>query len=135
MLADSYHALERALAQAFAHSQKVLVEEYIGGREASVGVIDNFRNEQTYALVPEPNIFSHEEKAQLTALAIQVHETLGLRHYSSADFIVGRRGVYFLEVNTGPKLHDDARFTHALARVGASVGHFLDHIISLATRH
>ncbi|HEV7449377.1 MAG TPA: ATP-grasp domain-containing protein, partial [Candidatus Paceibacterota bacterium] len=54
-VAHNYHGLEHALHQAFEVSPKVLVEEYISGRDVSVGVIDNFRGEYTYALIPTPN--------------------------------------------------------------------------------
>lgn len=156
--ADSYHALARALEQAFAHSPKVLVEEYIRGREASVGVIEDFRGEKIYTLLPveivlqpaapffdyaakhganpgamrAPGNFTEGEKAELARLARAVHQGLGLAHYSRADFVVSRRGIYFLEVNTAPALAEHGSLHHALSAVGTPFRHFLDHLISLA---
>jgi D-alanine-D-alanine ligase len=156
-VADNYHALEAALRHAFAHSSKVLVEERIRGREATVGVVDNFRNERTYTLMPVeivppssseffdydakysgkslervPGHFSDQEKALLAAAARAVHERLELTHYSRSDFIVSARGVYFLEVNTLPGLTQESLLPKALGAGGTSLTHFLDHIISLA---
>ncbi len=67
--------LETALQKAFEISDQVLVEEYIAGREASCGVIDNFRlelsgkNESVYTLIPieirpksKNNFFDYEAK-------------------------------------------------------------------------
>jgi D-alanine-D-alanine ligase len=126
-----------------------------------VGVIEDFRNEKAYALMPVeivpppsspffdydakysgktiervPGNFSTSEKQQLTAAAQAVHESLGLGHYSRSDFIVNKRGVYFLEVNpaSGIGMTNDSIFPKALHAVGASVPHFLDHIIGLARR-
>ncbi len=49
---DNFDALEFALQRAFAVSPQALVEEYVPGREATVGVIDDFRGEKAYALMP-----------------------------------------------------------------------------------
>lgn len=158
-VADSYHSLQTALERAFAIAPQVLVEEYIKGREATVGVIDNFRNEKTYALMPveivppqtspffdydakysgqsierSPGNFSREEKNQLIAIARLVHQGMGLSHYSRSDFIVSRRGIYFLEVNTLPGLTQESLLPKALKAVGAKLSDFLDHIINLARR-
>lgn len=133
-VAHTYHGLEHALAQAAAHSPKILIEEYIPGRDVSVGVINDFRGEGTYALVPAPNNFTHEEKEQLTSIARVVHDGLGLTHYSDSDFVVSKRGIFFLEVNSLPKLHKESKLFGALQTVGASLSHFLDHVIALASR-
>ncbi len=131
-VAHTYHGLEHALAQAAAHSPKILIEEYIPGRDVSVGVINNFRGEGTYALVPTPNTFTHEEKEALTAIAKTVHDGLGLMHYSDSDFVVSKRGIYFLEINSLPKLHKESKLFGALQTVGTSLSQFLDHVIELA---
>ncbi len=131
-VAHTYHGLEHALKQAAAVAPKILIEEYIPGRDVSVGVINDFRGEGTYALVPTPNSFTHEEKERLTAIARAVHDGLGLMHYSDSDFVVSKRGIYFLEINSLPKLHKESKLFGALQTVGASLSHFLDHVISLA---
>jgi D-alanine--D-alanine ligase len=156
-LADNYHALAWGLEQAFKLSPKVLVEEYIKGKEATVGVIDNFRNEQTYALMPVeiipppeqaffnyeakysgksiervPGNFKDAEKEELMRMARAVHEGLGLSHYSRSDFIVSPRGIYFLEVNTLPGLTTESLLPKAVEAVGSKLPEFLDHVITLA---
>lgn len=159
-IAESFHSLVWALERAFAISEKVLIEEFIKGREATVGVIDNFRGEPTYALMPVeivpppaskffdydakysgqtlervPGHFTDEEKNILAAAARAVHEGLGLRHYSRSDFIVSPRGIYFLEVNTLPGLTTESLLPKALAAGGTSLSQFLDHVISLARKN
>ena len=51
-IARSIHELESALKSVFTHSNTALVEEYIKGTEATVGVIDGFRGQDLYALPP-----------------------------------------------------------------------------------
>lgn len=131
-VAEHYRALEQALLEATAHSPRVLIEEYIPGRDVSVGVIDRFRGEDVYALIPTPDSFTHKEKEALTAFAKQMHQELGLTHCSDSDFVVSRRGIYYLETNSQPKLYRGSKFYRALEQVGASISHLLDHVLRLA---
>lgn len=158
-VAHSFHELEAALRYAFDYAPQVLVEEFIKGREATVGVIDDFRGHTTYSLMPVeiipphnaaffdyehkyngksiervPGNFSKEEKAELERVARLVHEGLGLRHYSRSDFIVSRRGIYFLEINNAAAvgLTGESLLPKALHAVGVPLAHFVDHIVALA---
>jgi D-alanine-D-alanine ligase len=67
-------------------------------------------------------------------MAKAAHEGLGMRHYSRSDFIVSPRGIYFLEINPAAAvgLTSESLLPKALAAAGASLPHFLDHIIELA---
>ena len=140
------------------YRQPALVEEFIKGREATCGVIDSFRGENTYTLLPvefvhspdvafldfeakhgrksqtiHPGRFSQAEKDAIQNTARTVHTALGLRHYSRSDFIISpRRGVYFLEVNTLPGLYADAPYVESLKAVGVQFSDFLDHTLTLA---
>ncbi len=68
--------------------------------------------------------------------ARRAHEALGLSHYSRSDFIVGRRGIYFLETNnaSGVGMTSESLFPKALGAVGSKMSDFLDHIITLAQK-
>jgi D-alanine-D-alanine ligase len=153
-----FFELEKALAAAFEHSDAAIIEEFIEGREATCGVIDSFRGEERYALLPieiiphkDSSFFDYEAKYgggsqeicpgnfdEATKAAIQdasraVHEALDLKHYSRSDFIVHpKRGVYFLEVNTLPGLTSESLLPKSVQAIGSSLGEFLDHVISLA---
>lgn len=156
-IANSFHGLLHALRETFSVSDKALVEEFIRGREATVGVIDQFRGESSYALLPVeiippphhsffsyeakyggetaelcPGNFSTDEKSELMRLARLVHEGLNLSHYSRSDFIVAKRGIYFLEVNTLPGLTGESLLPKSLHAVGSSLSHFIDHVVALA---
>ncbi len=161
-IARDFESLKQAMTQAFAVSGKILVEEFISGREATCGVVDDFRGESTYALLPIeitppaqnqfydyeakyqsddtnyvcPGNFSDEEKAEIQRSAVAAHRGLNLRHYSRADFIVNpRRGVYFLEVNTLPGMTSHSLIPKSLAAVGCPLPDFLDHVLALAWEH
>ncbi len=156
-IAKNFTEFKSGIKIAFGYSSKVLIEEYIVGREASCGVIDNFRNESHYTLFPIeiipgnqffdydakyspktkdicPASFTDAEKKYIQDTAREVHRELGLRHYSRSDFIVSPRGIYFLEVNTLPGLTEMSLFPKSLSAVGSSLPEFLDHIIDLALK-
>ena len=135
-----------------------LVEEFIAGREAVVGIIEGFRGEDLYALPPVrielpqkarlfdravreggemrhlvPSDFAHDEKQAIMDAARTAHRALGLSHFSRADIILTMRGVpYLLEVNASPKLCEHDAVPLALAAVGSSTREFLEHSIRLA---
>lgn len=156
-IARNFDEFKTGVTKAFEYSRTVLVEEFIEGREATCGVIDGFRNESRYKLLPVeiitpqgnaffdydakysgksseicPGNFTEEEKLALQSAAEEVHRELGLRHYSRSDFIVSPRGIYFLEVNTLPGLTEESLFPKSLSAIGSNLSEFLDHIIDLA---
>lgn len=153
-IAKNYFEFEKAIAHAFQFSTSVLIEEYIQGREATVGVVEHLRNESLYRLPPVeiippagdsffsyqakygvetvercPGSFSPREVDELALFAETVHRGLGLRHYSRSDFIVSKRGVYFLEVNTLPGLTETSLLPKSLAAVGVSLPEFVNHVL------
>lgn len=157
-LAKTFPEFWEKMTEAFSHAKEVLVEEYVIGREATSGVIDNFREQRHYVLLPAeierpgkfsifdyaakrdggivrvPGNFTKEETAEIGRLALLAHEALGLRHYSRSDFIVTPRGVYFLEANALPPLSPKGSFSQSLSAAGVSKDELLEHLISLA-RH
>lgn len=146
--------LKKSIEHAFSFGEKALVEEYINGREVTVGVIDNFRDEKFYTLPPmeirkdEYGIFHHDmksfgypeyshqsltpmEKTEAKRIAILAHKAIGARHYSNADMIIHpKRGMYLLEVNTQPGLYENSPFTAPFEVVGIKPEHFLEHVIN-----
>jgi D-alanine-D-alanine ligase len=152
--------LREALKYAFLFGNAVLIEEYIRGREATCGVVDDFRGHNAHALLPieiikpkqsrffdyeskyngesqelcpSPN-FSQIEKQTIEKLAVQAHKAINARHYSRSDFIVSPRGVYILEINTLPGLTTESLLPKALLADGTQFAQFLDHILMLALR-
>jgi len=152
--------LANSLASAFSISDFALIEEYITGKEATVGVINGFREERLYSLLPIeivppqnaaffdydakyggkteeicPGRFSKEEADELRGLAAAAHDILGMRHYSRSDFIIHpKRGIYFLETNSLPGLTNESLVPKALRAVGADLPEFLSHIIIRALK-
>lgn len=153
-LAQTFNNLHDAIRKASQHGD-VLLEEYVEGMDATVGVIDGSSAGEYFALhpvevlLPEENIFydydakyggesemicpgrfSPEVSAQLRDMAVKAHQAVGAKHYSRTDFIVSPKGIYVLEINTLPGL--SVLFPRSLRASGAEFPEFLDHVIGLA---
>lgn len=155
-VARNFEDFKEGIKKAFAYSTQVLIEEYIKGREATVGIVEGLRGKKYYDLVPVeillppnanffdyevkysgqmtervPGNFTRAETEELQRLAGLVHEKIGLRHYSRSDFIVSPRGIYFLEVNSaaGVELTGGSLLSKALKAVGVEMDEFIDHVI------
>ncbi len=147
--------LRQALQDALSRFDEVMVELRIKGREATVGVIDRYRDTERYALPPVeivvppqteffdhiakynggteercPSSFNQTTKKRLEDAARLVHETLGLSQYSRSDFIVAPDAIYFLEVNTLPGLTAESLLPKAIAAVGGSYTDFITHVLT-----
>lgn len=160
-LATDFFSLEEGIKKASRVSPKVLIEEYIKGREATVGIVDYFRGEKAYPLFPIeiippptcsvwdydskyngksqeicPGNFAEKEKRELGEIARAVHEALGLRDYSRSDFIVSSRGIYFLEVNSAAAvgLTKESLLPKAIRAVGSKLSDFFSHVVELTRK-
>ena len=147
-------ALHTALQELLVDHDSLMVEEFIRGREATVGVISQFRDEDLYVLpvieiVPPggapffsydvkyngttqeivPGRFSYHEKAKLSEAAALVHQALHCDHYSRCDFIVRDGEPYFLEINTLPGLTSESLFPKAAAAVGLEFNELVKHLV------
>jgi len=157
-IARDYKSLKETLTSLFIRYDKLLVEEYIKGKEATVAVVESFRNKDFYSLFPVeiripssseffdynakysgetqeicPGNFSAKESEIMQDLAIKAHQALGLRHYSRTDFIISpTRGVYVIETNSLPGLTNESLLPKSLLAIGSNYGEFLQHIVELA---
>ena len=147
-------ALRTALEELLREHDSIMIEEFIRGREATVGVLQHFRDQEHYVLpaieiVPPgglpyfsydvkysgttqeicPGRFSYHEKAKLNEAALAVHKALHCSHYSRSDFIVRDGDVYFLEINTLPGLTSESLFPKAAAAVGLDFKQLVQHLV------
>ena len=111
----------QALEEAFQYGDEVIVEEYIKGREFSVGVMDgralpviemapregfyDYRNKYQAGTTVEtcPAVLPREKTREIQEIAEKVFQALRLKSYARMDFVMSPQGrVFCLEANTLP---------------------------------
>ena len=112
---------EQALKEAFRWENELVIEEYVKGREFSVGVIDfqalpiieiapvegfyDYKNKYKAGSTVEtcPAELSEQITKEMQGYAEKVAEVLGLNTYSRTDFLLDEEGrIFCLEANTLP---------------------------------
>lgn len=143
-IVGGYALVLRAIQDLFAQGAlSVLVEERIRGKSASAGVVEGLRGESWYTpptieVVNSrhvcPGNFSRVETEELKRAARLMHRTLGQRHYSHSDFVVGPKGVYYLGTDSAVSINLSPRsqLPLSLASVGVAFPDFLSHLVNLA---
>lgn len=145
--------LAHMVEESVSHGQPFLVEQYIYGKEAAVGVIDGFRGQDQYVLpvveiksaargilthddrvntayTQVPSTLRPEERETLSALARNLHSHIGASDYSQSEFIVDKNGkIWYLETDTSPHMGEQHPFAQALKSVGSSIEEFVKSII------
>ena len=147
--------LAPALETAFLHDTEVMVEEYIQGREITVGVLGNRELEPlpVVEIIPDRRFefFDYDAKYQPGAsreicpaeieprlrdtawqYALTAHRALQLRGYSRTDMIIADDGIYLLETNTIPGMTPTSLLPQAAAEAGYTFAALLDRLIGLA---
>jgi len=155
----SFPELVEGIEKAFEYDNTIVVEEFIDGREATCGVLEDYRFQKHYPLppieiIPPENAFFNYEnkydgstkeicpanfddrtKREIEYLAKRAHQALGCRHYSRSDFIVSpKRGVYLLETNTLPGLTSESLLPKSAKAAGLEFPDLLNHLIQLALK-
>lgn len=132
-------SLKEALSKAFQYGDRVILEEYIHGRELTVGILDNkalpvieivtrnnvydyeakYKNTDTQYLVPAPIIKSSYDNA--ARLGTMAHSALGCVSFSRVDMIMDKAGnIFILEVNTIPGMTKRSLLPKAAEAIGLS---------------
>jgi len=128
--------VDRALATAFSRRELMLAEEFITGREITVGWL-NGRALPIVEIVPADGLYDYEAKyvrkdtryvldpelpagvaERAQAATVGICRALGCRHISRVDFMVDDRGPWMLEVNTMPGMTDTSLVPKAAAHAG-----------------
>ena len=148
-------ALVTGLAAAFQFGRVVMVEEFVRGREITVGVLGNdeliplplveiipgeaftffdYQAKYTPGASREvcPADFDQETVAQAQGAAMAAHRALKLRGYSRTDMIVTTKGLYVLETNTIPGMTPTSLLPQAAAVHGLPFPKLLDQLMELA---
>lgn len=145
--------LREALDKAFEYGSKVLLEEYIEGRELTVGILNDeplpvieiipkarvydykakYSDPDTQYLVPAP--INEKEASLARSLARRCHTVLGCRSFSRADMIMDASGnIFVLEVNTIPGMTERSLLPKAASAIGVNFNKLCVKLVEDAIR-
>jgi D-alanine-D-alanine ligase len=133
--------LKEAADKAFQYGERIILEEYIHGRELTVGILDDkalpvieivtekhlydysakYKDPDTRYLVPAPiDKASYENAQQLGSAA---HNALGCSSFSRVDMMMdGSERIFVLEVNTIPGMTERSLLPKAAQAAGLRFG-------------
>jgi D-alanine-D-alanine ligase len=152
---DRNSNIEEIIAKVAALRLPYIIEQFISGRELTVGVADfgegprplpvieievdagftfdyegKYLGKGTREICPANIPEEMAREAQQTALT--AHITLGCEGYSRSDLMAASDGIYFLEVNTLPGMTTSSLVPQELRTEGIEFKDFLDSQVRLA---
>ena len=150
-IVNDYSELKDAIETAKRYDDVVVVEEYISGREFSIGVIAgtalpiieiipkqgfyDYKNKYQAGLTEEicPADLDDVTTKQMQTLAQKVYKSLDLQVYARIDFILSKQGVpYCLEANTLPGMTPTSLLPQEASEAGLSYEELCEKIIQLS---
>jgi D-alanine-D-alanine ligase len=148
---DSREDLDKALDAAFAVDSRVLIEEYISGRELTVGILGN-EAMAVVEIIPKARFFDYEAKyksgateyivpaeldedttSKIRACGLAAHKALGCYGCSRVDIILDRKNIpYILELNNIPGLTQTSLLPKAAKSQGIDFKQLCVRLLELA---
>jgi len=147
--------LETAIEKAFHEDKEIIIEEFLDGREFSVGVI-KYKGEVKVLpiteIISENDFFDYEAKylgksqeitpakidettqKKIAQVAQKVYEVLDLDGISRAEYIMVNGMPYFLEINMVPGLTEASIFPQQARAAGIELSELFDNAIEMALK-
>lgn len=152
-IAGNDEEYEAAKEEAFLYDDEVVVEQYIKGREFSVGVMDgkalpvieiapkqgfyDYKNKYQAGSAVEtcPAEISAEKTAEMQGIAERVYQALRLKNYARMDFMMSEaEEIFCLEANTLPGMTPTSLLPQEAAAVGISFEELCEKILQYAVK-
>ena len=142
---------EQALKEAFRWENELVIEEYVKGREFSVGVID-FQALPIIEIAPVEGFYDYKNKAgstvetcpaelseqitkEMQGYAEKVAEVLGLNTYSRTDFLLDAEDhIFCLEANTLPGMTPTSLLPQEAKVTGVDFNQLCEKLIESSMR-
>ncbi|MFH0923467.1 MAG: D-alanine--D-alanine ligase [Candidatus Falkowbacteria bacterium] len=156
-IANTAQELKKGIRTAFKCDSRVMLEQFIAGRELSVAVIGEEQKAKALPvieIIPKiskwfdykakyemggseevcPAEIPNGVKNEIQKLAVKIFKAIGCKDLARADFIWSKKNnkIYFLEINTIPGMTQTSLAPQAAKAAGIEFGEFLDQLISSA---
>lgn len=152
-IAHTKEEFKAALDEAFRWENELIIEEYVEGREFSVGVID-FKALPVIEIAPVVGFYDYKNKykagsavetcpadlpeevsTKMQYYAEQVARALGLDTYSRTDFLLNKKNeIFCLEANTLPGMTPTSLLPQEANVVGMNFNQLCEKLIEISLR-
>ncbi len=152
---NEHKNLKNAIKEAFKYDKRIMVEEYIEGRELTVGILgnDNLEALPVIEIIPDKKFTFFDFEAKYTPGATKevcpaeiddaitkkaqdcgkkAHLALSCSGYSRTDMILKDNELYMLETNTIPGMTETSLLPQAAKEAGYTFSDLLNELIRLA---
>ena len=157
-IAKTKENLKQGIKDAFKYGEEVLLEQFIEGRELTVGVMGNkeIKALPVIEIIPKvadwfdykakyevggsdeicPAQIPSKIKNKIQKISLEVYKIIGCKDLARVDFIwqKGSDNLYFLEINTIPGMTATSLVPQAAKAAGLEFKDFLDKLISFNTK-
>ena len=142
-----------ALDEAFKWEDNLVIEEYVEGREFSIGVIDykalpiieiapiegfyDYTNKYKAGSTVEtcPAVLTKEQTEQMQAYAVKGFKALQLDNYGRLDFMMSKNGkMYCLEANTLPGMTPTSLLPQEAQALGMDFADLCEKLIAVSAK-
>lgn len=156
-IANTAQELKKGIKTAFKCDNRIMLEQFIAGRELSVAVVGEEQKAKALPvieIIPKiskwfdykakyemggseevcPAEIPNGVKNEIQKLAVKIFQAIGCKDLARADFIWSKKNnkIYFLEINTIPGMTQTSLAPQAAKAAGIEFGEFLDQLISSA---
>ena len=152
-IVNDYNELMDAIKLAGQYDETSLIEEYIIGREITVGILDN-KALPIVEIIPDHQLYDYEckyspgmsqyvcpaeiepqKEKQIQEDSEKIFKLLGCSGYGRIDFLLDKNGKhFFLELNTLPGMTSTSLLPIAANQAGKSFAELVDAIIEFGLR-
>ena len=152
-IAKDEREYEAALEEGFRYDEEVIIEQYVNGREFSIGVMDgkalpvieiaplegfyDYKNKYQAGSTVEtcPALLSERKTKEMQFLAEKAFQVLRLKNYARMDFMMNEEEeIFCLEANTLPGMTPTSLLPQEAQAQGLSFGQLCEKIIESALK-
>ncbi len=156
---DNENELDDAIKEALKCDDEILVEEYLQGKSATVGVLERKKEDNSIEIFATPILgfktktqwydyeakytkgltefilpadFDEELTKKIQDLAIKAHKACSCKGVSRVDFLVYNNIPYILEINTNPGMTDTSDLPAQANEMGIDYNNLVELILRTA---